>query len=100
MQTRAPNPCILPFEHPRPEPLLRIWKTYIVEGRRIRLVGERWRVEDLKHLAFDTEPDPHRPDVAISWRMFDLENGQLIEPLGVEKASVPRRWTSSRKPGA
>lgn len=99
IKTTAVGPDIIPFARPRPDPLLRVWKTYIVGGRRVRLFGERWRVEDTRHLAFPCHPDPHSPGVVYSWRLFDLETGALIAPLA-DVAVSESRWPRHPHPGA
>lgn len=92
------GPVILRFERPSPEPILRIWKTYIIGRRPYRMLGERWLEEDTHHLEFVCLPDPHRPGTSISWRMFD-DAGHVIAPVSEPTASVPLGFRTPH-PGA
>lgn len=79
MPTRTVPPTILPMR--RPAPLVRRRLTYLVGGRPVRVLAERWRAEDAAHASMPCEPDPSHPGEVIGLALLDLRDRSVLEPV-------------------
>ena len=98
---RLPRRLILPFRRPEPAKMSRLWQSWIVGGRVLQLHADRWDADTASRLDFPSLPDPLWDGVAVTYRLYDAETGELI-PVASDSdlALALSRPSSRRSPGA
>lgn len=78
----APDPSIVPLYRPDlPFPIWQRGVLYILAGRPVQWVAERWKSSDVWACPTASEPDPERPGQHVSVRMVDGTTSTVIPPL-------------------
>lgn len=79
---------ILPFATPR---AMYAWeRVFIIDGRAIQLVAERWRDEDAAHCAYPLESDPCKPGESMAIQLLSLATGDSSSALDATAVAALR----------
>ncbi len=84
-----------------PRPLLEFRKPFVIDGRPIQGVGQRWRAEDAAHAGVPTDPDRSNPSIVLAFFLVDPLTGTIIFPASCEEyrraldqaRANPRTWS-------
>jgi hypothetical protein len=85
---------ILPIRPDVPGPVLDLHLYYVIDGVPIHYVGERWRKEDAAHCPYPTVPDPHNPNLVLTYRLIDGVTGDIIPDVS---CAVHDRLAAARR---
>lgn len=103
---RSPRPVILPFVRPPAAGgglIMEKWKTWIVHGHAVQMIGQRWRADAFEGVPAGFEEDPSHPGELITVRLIDCATGREISPASDEQLSLalssPPSPPSRRRPG-
>lgn len=84
------NPIILAFSRRPLMPLSHWERVFLLDGRLIQFIGERWRVEDVWTCPYPVEVDPNHPSEAIMLRLVSVATGVSSSALSPE--SLESLW--------
>lgn len=94
------NPDILPFIRRTPGPL-EVWeRVFVVDGRPIQLIAERWRDADAGSCPYPLCPDPCRPGRSVAIQLTSLTTGVSSYPLHPDRVEELRRLRCDPRSGA
>lgn len=82
IQPRAVLPIL------RPAPIFRIGRIFLVNGRILQAIGERWRMEDAAHSPAPAVPDGQRFGVALTIYLRDPVTREIFSPVSADEAGA------------
>lgn len=84
-----PEPYTVPFpkqpDANAPEPLLEFHGYFVMDGKPIHLVGERWKAEEAVCDRAFACPDPMQPGIILAARLENGVDGSLIRAVSFQE---------------